>query len=39
MELLTAILDVVGSVFIVYMALRVHNRVLAKYQIDEKGII
>lgn len=36
MELLTATLDVIGSTFIAYAALRVHHRVLAEHQIDEK---
>ncbi len=36
MELLIAILDVTGSTFIAYAALRVHHRVLAEHQIDEK---
>ncbi len=36
MELLVATLDIVGSVFIAYAALRVHHRVLAEHQVDEK---
>ncbi len=36
MELLVATLDIIGSVFIAYAALRVHHRVLAEHQIDER---
>jgi len=36
MELLVTTLDIIGSVFIAYAALRVHHRVLAEHQVDEK---
>ncbi len=36
MELLVSTLDIIGSVFIAYAALRVHHRVLAEHQVDDK---
>jgi len=36
MEILTATLDVIGVLLIAYAALRVHHRVLAEHQIDNK---
>ncbi len=36
MEILTAILNVIGVLLIAYAALRVHHRVLAEHQIDNK---
>jgi len=36
MELLSATLDVLGVIFVAYAALRVHHRVLAEHQIDNK---
>ena len=34
--LLIATLDIIGSIFIAYAALRVHHRVLAEHRVDEK---
>ena len=36
MEILIATLDIIGTVFIAYAALRVHHRVLAEHKVDEK---
>jgi len=36
MELLASTLDFAGTIFIAYAALRVHHRVLAEHQMDDK---
>ena len=36
MEILIATLDIIGTVFIAYAALRVHHRVLSEHKVDEK---
>ena len=35
-RLLIATLDILGTIFIAYAALRVHHRVLAEHKVDEK---
>jgi len=36
MEPFIAILDLFGTIFIAYAALRVHHRVLSEHRVDEK---
>ncbi len=36
MELFILTLDILGTIFIAYAALRVHHRVLAEHKVDEK---